>query len=236
MNKKYNLDKDLLYDLCVNQNLWATEIGERLNVPENVIKYWIYKYHIPHKNNNHDQSKYIGKRIGSVVVTKFIGLLNKTTYRYQCDYDCGHIFTRSAQCIRKEKAICRKCIPIGSDSKKRHGYIMGSYWITLKRGADARNIPFNITKEYINDLIILQNFKCAISGLDIYLAQTTEEFTSYVQTASLDRVDSSKAYEEGNVQWVHKVINKMKMDLSNKELIKYCCIISDHQRNKHESK
>ena len=33
------------------------------------------------------------------------------------------------------------------------------------------------------------------------------------KTASLDRIDSSKGYTEDNIQWVHKDVNQMKMDL-----------------------
>ena len=46
-------------------------------------------------------------------------------------------------------------------------------------------------------------------------------------TASLDRIDSSKGYIEGNIQWVHKDINRMKGDSSDNDFIKLCKIISD---------
>ena len=36
---------------------------------------------------------------------------------------------------------------------------------------------------------------------------------------SLDRIDSSKGYEENNVQWVHKDINLMKNKYDNKYFI-----------------
>jgi hypothetical protein len=45
-------------------------------------------------------------------------------------------------------------------------------------------------------------------------------------TASLDRIDSSKGYVEGNVQWVHKRINIMKNDLSDSEFIEWCRVVS----------
>lgn len=32
-------------------------------------------------------------------------------------------------------------------------------------------------------------------------------------TASLDRIDGARGYVEGNVWWVHKDVNVMKMDL-----------------------
>ena len=41
-------------------------------------------------------------------------------------------------------------------------------------------------------------------------------------TASLDRIDSTKGYIDGNIQWVHKRINTMKMDMSQKDFIDFC--------------
>jgi len=42
------------------------------------------------------------------------------------------------------------------------------------------------------------------------------------QTASLDRIDSSKGYIEGNVQWVHRKINMMKQSYTQEEFIELC--------------
>jgi hypothetical protein len=41
-------------------------------------------------------------------------------------------------------------------------------------------------------------------------------------TASLDRIDSSIGYVEGNVQWIYKPLNTMKGTLSNQEFIQLC--------------
>ena len=46
-------------------------------------------------------------------------------------------------------------------------------------------------------------------------------------TASLDRIDSSKGYVKGNVQWVHKDINKMKTDFEQSIFIKLCKSVAD---------
>jgi len=49
----------------------------------------------------------------------------------------------------------------------------------------------------------------------------------YLQTASLDRIDSSKGYVLDNVQWVHKRVNFLKRDYSEKELLFWCNAISE---------
>ena len=49
-------------------------------------------------------------------------------------------------------------------------------------------------------------------------------------TASLDRIDSSKGYIKGNVQWVHKEFNKMKLDLLDKEFIDICKLVHKYHK------
>lgn len=48
------------------------------------------------------------------------------------------------------------------------------------------------------------------------------------QTASLDRIDSSKGYVLGNIQWVHKDINKMKLDYDQDYFIDICRRIAEY--------
>lgn len=64
---------------------------------------------------------------------------------------------------------------------------------------------------YLWKLFLKQNGKCALSGLGISFGGLIGEKRSST-TASLDRINSTKGYIKGNVQWVHKHINKMKWD------------------------
>jgi hypothetical protein len=48
--------------------------------------------------------------------------------------------------------------------------------------------------------------------------------------ASLDRIDSSKGYIDGNVQWVHKEVNEMKMQATQNEFIEYCNLVAEFNR------
>lgn len=54
--------------------------------------------------------------------------------------------------------------------------------------------------------------------------------TKYDGTASLDRIDSSKGYVEGNVHWVHKDINIMKWDFPLETFIKMCKFVAENNR------
>lgn len=105
-----------------------------------------------------------------------------------------------------------------------------SQWSSIKRGATSRNLEFTITMEYAANLLISQNMKCILSGVDISFGTlgSKNKTRNYIETtASLDRIDSSKGYVEGNVQWVHKMINTMKWTNSNFEFIKWCQLVTE---------
>lgn len=97
----------------------------------------------------------------------------------------------------------------------------------IKQRAINKGKTFNVTKKYLDDLLISQGNKCAVSGLDIKLPSNYTEMSTGVASASLDRIDSSKGYVKGNVQWVDKRINFMKQSLSDQEFIGLCKTISD---------
>jgi hypothetical protein len=123
---------------------------------------------------------------------------------------------------------CKKCIGkrkriIGNLNYnwKGFGEIPKSYINNISNAARLRGIDFNVSIEYLWDLYLKQDRKCILSDVSI-------DFKS--KTASLDRVDSARPYEEGNVQWVHKVVNEMKWSKTDSELVFWCNLICEHQR------
>lgn len=70
--------------------------------------------------------------------------------------------------------------------------------------------------------------KCKISGLSLEFGKAKHGTT----TASLDRIDSSKGYIEGNVQWLHKDVNRSKFTKSDEEFIELCRIIVGYNNDK----
>jgi transposase len=111
----------------------------------------------------------------------------------------------------------------GKTSKRWKGIgdIRVAFFNTIKFSAQQRDIEFDVTIEYIWDLFIIQKNKCSLSGLNLEMGPSALDD----RTASLDRIDSSKGYIEGNVQWVHKMINTMKWDFNQDDFIKMCTAI-----------
>lgn len=111
------------------------------------------------------------------------------------------------------------------------GDLCGLEYYRLKRQASSRNISFSLSKEYIWNLFELQNKKCAISGMDIQLIPAYYKGRGTKQTASLDRIDNSVGYVEGNVQWVHKHVNIMKNTHSMEYFVKMCKMIANNNED-----
>ena len=99
------------------------------------------------------------------------------------------------------------------------------------RNCKKRNFEFNLTSEYLNNLWILQNKKCPYTGVDLILNTHSKRNKDYRYTASLDRIDSSKGYIEGNVHFVSLSINLMKNSMSEKMLLEFLKIIANKYSN-----
>ncbi|MFZ9876749.1 MAG: hypothetical protein ACO3EY_06820 [Candidatus Nanopelagicales bacterium] len=138
-----------------------------------------------------------------------------TKINVQCS--CG--FETTIQSWTLETNKTKSCVKCAYKKKfKGYGEISDTYFTRLKRAAIQRKHVFDITIKYIWELFLKQNRRCAISGQLLKLTNSNHFKT---QTASLDRIDSSKGYIVGNIQWVHKRINIMKMDLPEEEFLHF---------------
>ena len=86
---------------------------------------------------------------------------------------------------------------------------------------------FNLTLEYLKELWEEQKGICPYTGLQLQLATYTKNHNNPIYTASLDRIDSSKGYEIGNVQFISTAINYMKNTMSHEDTLKLCKIIAE---------
>lgn len=108
--------------------------------------------------------------------------------------------------------------------KKRHDRwycTMHGKFCAWKRSAKYRNLEFSITEEYLVSLPQI----CAYTGQELTFERNKPN------TISLDRIDSSKGYIEGNVQFVCTNINYSKSDMSEQEFIEMCELVTKYKRN-----
>ena len=143
--------------------------------------------------------------------------------QWQCNCKCGNTVvvsshkllggnTKSCGCYKAERQL--------SVHWKGYKEIGSTMWSNYKCHAASRNLVFEITIEYAWMLYEQQNRQCSLTNLPIGFGKKGKS------TASLDRIDSTKGYVEGNVQWVHKDVNRMKMDLEQTRLICLCHLVA----------
>ena len=115
-----------------------------------------------------------------------------------------------------------------NNQPKDVGDLPHSYFIDLKKRAKKEGVPFTLTEEYLWLLFRQQHGRCALSESELTFSCHRKNKTE--QTASIDRIDSSKPYMQGNVQWVHKDIVKMivmmKSTFSEESLVKICKLLT----------
>ena len=87
-------------------------------------------------------------------------------------------------------------------------------FISCKSNAKRINREFNITEQYLGELLKLQNNKCAQTGIELVFG--------FGSNVSIDRIDSSKDYLQGNIQLVTIWYNLTKQEESDEDMFKRC--------------
>jgi hypothetical protein len=177
-----------------------------------------------------------GDVFGKLTIIRRVSSSRNGATRWLCRCSCGvereylatHLVsrkTRSCGCDR----------PAGPTHKQWTGCgdISGNFFYQIRRGANGAKgrskIPFNLTIEYLWELFVLQEKKCALTGLPLTFARRYGNKRDIPQTASLDRIDSGGDYSPGNVQWVHKDVNKMKNAFSQERYVEICLLVAKNK-------
>ena len=161
-----------------------------------------------------------GQKYGQATVLEFSHTSGRKKSNWKCRCDCGIVFVMSGYNLRRLKNPNCGCTKVLRPSVWRgKGTIPGSYYTKTKRGADMRNLSFHITLDNMWDKLEEQQHKCALTGVKIEFRRWDNKVPT---TASIDRIDSNLGYTVDNIQWVHKVINAMKMNLREDEFVNWC--------------
>jgi hypothetical protein len=130
-----------------------------------------------------------------------------------------------------------------SENKENKRYTVEEFLLCIfkdkKNANDTRNNKrkddkfkeFNLTHEYLIELWNKQNGKCAYSGRNMIYNYSKKDY-NYLnynpEKVSIDRIDSSKGYIQGNIVLCCIMSNIMKMDLPYEEFKKW---INDIHKN-----
>jgi hypothetical protein len=233
---------EFLYTEYIIKEKTYSQIAKEIGFSLSTISKWVKNFKIDSKKReiDHENKKiYLNKKYGKLMALEFspdpkINERSKYHDWIKCNCDCGNVCIVSLSDLKhKNKKSCGCSFgESGEKSKCFTGYkeISGKYFSSIKRtsmgGSNKRKRlrkEFDITIEYIWDLFIKQEKKCALSGLSLKFSTRTERNDG---NCSLDRVDSDKGYIKGNVQWVHKNVNIMKNKFKESEFINLCKLIA----------
>lgn len=98
-----------------------------------------------------------------------------------------------------------------------------------QRRAEANNIPFNISIEYLKE-IYPKDGLCPVFGVEMSF---TNKFKW--RSASLDRIEPEKGYVVGNVQWISTKANTLKNNAHPYELQRLANYAVKQLREKNDS-
>lgn len=164
-----------------------------------------------------------GKTFGHLYVVGVAEVSRNGHYRYHVRCDCGNEKTVFGTHLIQGNTTHCGCLSRKPRNWQGSGTVSLTYFSSVKRGAEGgkgkKPLTFDVTIDYVANLLDKkQNGKCALTGLDISIKD---------KTASLDRIDSSKGYIEGNLQWLHKDVNMMKRHYSQEYFTYLCKRVSD---------
>lgn len=168
----------------------------------------------------------VGKEFGMLTVLKKTDERTpskKVVWEVRCS--CGGTAkATTSDLLRKDgkNRVSCGCMNFRSGSKsanwKSPNDISMKYWNGVVGSAIRRNLKFDVDIDYAFSCF---TGKCALTGRDIELNST----------ASVDRIDSNAGYIKGNIQWVHKDINRFKSNWDEQEFLQMCKeVVSHHSR------
>lgn len=183
-------------------------------------------------------NKNIGRRVdltgqvrGLLTIVSPTGGSRKGSRLWTCICACGNTYVTTAACLSKEKGTgscgCRHHRSgAGSNTWSGCGDISGSWWSRHVNNAydlKKRGLECTITVQQGWELFLEQGRRCRYTGELLGFGKRNEPCS-----ASLDRIDNSKGYRMGNVQWVLKEINMMKKTHTETDFIDLCRKVAAH--------
>lgn len=115
--------------------------------------------------------------------------------------------------------VCKACSNRETENSHRGfvGPIRASWINKVRVSAETRGLTWSLDDDFLVALYERQGGRCALTGWEIGWADVGQ-----VHTASLDRIDSDRGYEPGNVQFVHADVNMMKQAFPLDRFLEVC--------------
>lgn len=143
---------------------------------------------------------------------------------------CGSTKTTKVRDLRRNPSPHCGCSPDPRNRGLPEGVsILNSLITVYKSNAKKRNIPYTLTRE---DAVKLFQGDCFFCGIPPTAVHTRKGLKGSYTHNGIDRVDSSKGYELGNVNSCCAYCNYLKGARSNEEFLTKVRIIFEHRVQK----
>jgi hypothetical protein len=148
-------------------------------------------------------------------------------------FECGDKLLRDISVVNRNQKLGRKIYCSRECANKNHSIEhqnktdefspFRNIFKKAKQRSSKKKIDFLISLENLKDIWDKQNGKCPYTGWDMTLSsKTTDKSILTPFKASVDRIDSSKGYIPGNIQFVSYMANIAKNNFHENELIDFC--------------
>jgi hypothetical protein len=94
----------------------------------------------------------------------------------------------------------------------------------------VRNLEFTIDIDYVMAVLLYQKGKCALTGWDLEFTRGGDWNGNNPRGASIDRIDGSKGYIQGNIQITCIQPNLIKNKMHNEDFIAMAKAIAKKNR------
>lgn len=138
--------------------------------------------------------------------TKYVTIANKRNRNHFCSLSCQTSF----RCRTDPRFRHNENLKRGGDNKSDQ-YSPFRFYL---RRANSRKNNNNLTLDHIKNCWESQQGLCIYTGLPLKL---NGKHTSIFDCASLDRIDSSRPYEEGNIQFTSASLNFAKNNATDQD-------------------
>jgi len=201
--KKFNISKEYLSELHLNQNKPPKEISELLGCSHSLVLHYIHKYKI---SKLPKYERLIGLKFGRLTVLEYLGINSDNNATWRCKCDCGNEIV--AITGKLKGGYIKSCGCLTKEINTTHGMV-GSRPYNIWRGMKTRcNNPNSIR---------FDNY----GGRGIKYDPRWEEFSNfwndmkdaYSDGLSLERIDNNANYSKENCNWV--TVKEQNMNKTN---------------------
>lgn len=101
------------------------------------------------------------------------------------------------------------------------------------RNKDVGVVNDNVTTQYLKQVFDSQHGICPLSGIVMFLPPNTTYWKNNKvrpDTASLDRIDSDRGYEIGNLRFVTYMANICRNTFTDQEVINFCKAVANNSQ------